>query len=101
MVTISVPLVFVEDTPALDGTAAAQGVGALQQNVTSAVADLQTAAAPYNAPSTAAAVQALSNGATSYAAAAAASAQGPIDASLDSQLAITADGLSHAIFPGP
>jgi hypothetical protein len=35
-------------------------------------------------------VQALSNGATSYAAAAAASAQGPIDASLESQLATVA-----------
>jgi prophage DNA circulation protein len=88
--TISVPLVFVEDTPALDSTVAAQGVGALQQNVTSAVADLQTATAPYNAPSTATAVETLSDAATTYAAAAAASAEGPIDASLDSQLATVA-----------
>jgi prophage DNA circulation protein len=88
--TISIPLVFVEDTPALDSTAAAQGVGALQQNVTSAVADFQTAAAPYNAPSTAAAVQAVATGAISYAATAASSAQGPIDASLDSQLGAVA-----------
>jgi prophage DNA circulation protein len=95
--TISVPLVFVEDDQALDDTTVSQGIGAQQQNVTSAVADFQAAAAPYAAADTKAATAALASAAIEYATAAAASAQGAIDASLDAKLAAVALGTQAAI----
>jgi prophage DNA circulation protein len=95
--TISVPLVFVEDDQALDDTSVNQGVGAQQQNVISAVADFQGAAAPYSAPASVAASAALASAANDYATAAAASAQGAVDPSLETKLGAVAFGTQAAI----
>jgi prophage DNA circulation protein len=96
--TISVPLAFVEDDQALDDASVSQGVAAQQQNVTSSVADFQTAAAPYSAPATVTATAALASAANAYATAAAAAAlSNTIDPSLDSKLATVALSTEAAI----
>jgi prophage DNA circulation protein len=83
--TITVPLVFVEDDETIGSVeSVAPSVGEQQQNVTSAVSDFQTAAAPYTTANST--VAALSQSATAYALAAAASAQGAVDSSLGTKL---------------
>jgi hypothetical protein len=72
-------------------------VGAQQQNVISAVADFQAAAAPYTAPALVAASAALASAANDSATAAAASAQSAVDPSLETKLGVVALGTQSVI----